>query len=292
MVLASGAFVINDSLFKLATAQLPVFQALFLRGVAAAIWCLPMVFITRSAHRMGMIFERWALFRNVFEIIAVFAYLNALARMPMADISALGQLSPMLLLLGAAIVFRERLHGAQIILILVGFCGALLVAQPSGGSISPLTILGLVAAFGVAGRDLVARQLPETMPGPVVAYGAVIMVMIASGIAMLLFETWVTPPIEVIGILFGSGFFLMFGQLFIYMTFRAAPVGVVAPFLYSNLLWALLLGLIIFGDFPNTLAIVGIGLIIISGVLLVARTGRAAVVTRTAINLKQGSDPE
>jgi drug/metabolite transporter (DMT)-like permease len=289
MVAASGAFVINDSLFKMASTELPVFQALFLRGVAAAIWCLPMVFITRSAHRMGMIFDRWALLRNVFEIIAVFCFLNALARIPIADITAIGQLSPMLLLIGAAVIFRERLGVTRIALILVGFAGAMLIAQPQSGSISPFMVLGLIAAVAMAGRDMVARMVPTAVPGPVVAYGAVIMVMLASLVATVLFDDWVAPSIEVLGILAASGVFLMFGQLFIFLTFRAAPVSVVAPFLYSATLWALLLGLVMFGDFPNALAIAGIGLILVSGVLLVVRSGRQAVVTRTAIDLKQGS---
>lgn len=289
MVLASGAFVINDSLFKIASMELPVFQALFLRGVAAAIWCLPVVFVTRSAHRMGMIFDRWALLRNVFEIVAVFCFLNALARMPIADISAMGQLSPMLLLIGAALIFKEKLGRMQIVLMLVGFAGAILVAQPQGGSVSPFMVLGLVAAVAIAGRDLVARKLPASMPGPVVAYGAVIMVMLASGATMLVLDEWVAPSLTTLGVLLGSGFFLMFGQIFIFLTFRAAPVGVVAPFLYSTMIWALLLGFVVFGDFPNALAIAGIGLILVSGVLLVLRSGRSAVVTRTAIDIKQGS---
>ncbi len=289
MVAASGAFVINDSFFKLATEELPVFQALFLRGVAAAIWCLPMVLLTRSAHRMRMIFDRWALLRNVFEIIAVFCFLNALARMPIADISAIGQLSPMLLLIGAAVIFRERLGRAQIVLILGGFAGALMVAQPQAGSVSPFMVLGLVAAVAIAGRDIVARMLPADIPGPVVAYGAVIMVMAASGIATLLFDSWVSPSFHTLVYLLASGFFLMFGQLFIFLTFRVAPVGVVAPFLYSTLLWALLLGFVMFGDFPNPLAFAGIGLILVCGVILVMRSSRPAVAARTPIDIKQGS---
>ncbi len=290
MVLASGAFVINDSLFKMASAELPVFQALFLRGIAAALWCLPMVFITRSADRMAMIFDRWALVRNVFEIIAVFCFLNALARMPLADISAIAQLSPMLLLIGAALIFREALGKTQLLLILVGFVGAMLIARPQAGAISPFMVLGLVAAVAIAGRDLVARKVPHDIPGPVVAYGAVIMVMVASGIASLLVDEWVAPSVQSLGILLASGFFLMFGQLFIFMTFRVAPVGVVAPFLYSATIWALLLGLLMFGDFPDLVAIAGIGLILVSGVLLVLRSGRRAVVTRTAIDINRGSD--
>lgn len=289
MVLASGAFVTNDALFKLASADLPVFQAMFLRGVAASIWCLPLVLITRTASKMGMIVNRWAMLRNLFEIAAVFCFLNALVRLPIADITAMVQLAPMILMVGAAAIFRERLAPIKIVLILAGFTGAILIAQPQAGAISPFLLLGLVAAIGVAGRDLVARMVPAEMPGAVVAYGAVIMVMLASLAASVLFEDWVTPPAHALAYLAGSGLFLMFGQLFIFLTFRAAPVGVVAPFLYSAMLWALLTGLVFFGELPNLLALAGMGLILASGVLLVLRAREPVVVTRTATDIGPGS---
>jgi drug/metabolite transporter (DMT)-like permease len=285
MVLAAGAFVINDSLFKLASTDLPTFQAMFMRGVAAAIWCLPLVFITRSVHRMGMIFNRWALLRNGFEIVTVFCFLTALTQMPLADITAIGQLSPMILLIGAALIFKEQLGRMQMVLIAMGFVGAMLIAQPTGEGVSPFAVLGFVAALGMAARDLAARMVPADMPGPVVAYGAVIMVMSASLIASLLFETWVMPPAHTLGFLAAAGFFLMFVQLFIFMTFRVAPVGVVAPFLYSATIWALVIGLLFFAELPNPVAFGGIALVTISGVLLVMRSRRAAM-ARVAIDTK------
>lgn len=285
MVLAAGAFVINDSFFKLASEDLPTFQAMFMRGMAAAVWCLPLVFFTRSAHKMGMIVNRWALLRNGFEIFTVFCFLTALTQMPLADITAIGQLSPMILLIGAALIFKEQLGRTQMVLIAVGFVGAILIAQPTGEGVSPFAILGLFAAVGMAARDLAARMVPSEMPGAVVAYGAVIMVMLASFIASVLFETWVAPPVHAIGYLVAAGFFLMFGQLFIFLTFRVAPVGVVAPFLYSATIWALVLGLLFFGDLPNTLAFIGITLVTVSGVILVMRSRRAAA-ARVSVDTK------
>lgn len=286
MVLATGAFVINDSLFKLASVDLPIFQALFLRGVGAAICCLPLVFFTRSARKMGMIVNRWALLRNVFEIATVFCFLTALTQMPLADITAIGQLSPMILLIGAAVLFRERLGRLQMILIAVGFIGAILIAQPSAMGVSPFMVLGLLSAIGMAARDLAARKVPAQMPGAVVAYGAVIMVMLASLVASLLFETWVTPPLRALVYLGVAGFFLMFGQMFIFLTFRVAPVSVVAPFLYTATLWALAMGWLFFGELPNLAAFGGIALVAGSGVVLVMHSRRAALVTRTAIDTK------
>ncbi len=281
MVAATACFVTNDSLMKFATAELPVFQVLFIRGVAAALWCLPLVFFTRTASKFSMIGNKWALLRNLFEIITVFCFINALARMPIADITAIGQLSPMILLMGAAILFREKLGLMRIGLIVVGFIGALLVAQPTMDAISPWALLGLAAAGGMAARDLAARKVPAEMPGPIVAYGAVIMVMLASGVATFLFDEWVMPSAEHIWLLVGAAFFLMFGQLFIFLTFRVAPVGVVAPFLYSSILWAMLLGFVLFGELPNAIAMAGIVLVTISGVILVMHSRKRTTLPPT-----------
>lgn len=286
MVLATGTFTVNDTFFKMATEDLPVFQSLFLRGAAAAIWCLPLVVFSGAAGKMPMMFDRWAMLRSAFEIASVFCILNALARMPIADVTAIAQLAPMLLLIAAAVIFRERLRAVQMVLILMGFVGALMIAQPQADGISPFMVLGIVGAFGIAGRDLIARKVPAEIPGAVVTYGVVLMVMAASLVVTVLTGEWVNPPLHALGYLFASGLFVMLGQHFIFLAFRTAPVGVVAPFLYTATIWALLLGFLVFGDFPNWLAIAGIALILSSGVMLVLRSRRPTVAISAAIDAK------
>ncbi|WP_127142885.1 DMT family transporter [Pelagibacterium montanilacus] len=285
MVAASGAFVVNDSLFKLGSQGLPVFQAIAMRGVMAMVWCLPLLVYTRTLARLPMVIDRWALLRNGFEILTVFCFLSALTRMPIADITAIGQLSPVFVLIGAAVIFREALGRVQIGLILAAFFGALLVAQPTGEAFSPFAILGVFAAIGMAGRDLAARKLPAEMPGPVVTYGALLMVMLAAGLVSLIFEEWTTPTGRSLAFLAGSGFFLMFGQLFIYLTYRIAATNVVAPFFFTGSLWAVVLGASIFGEIPGPVAIIGIVLVAGSGAVLVMRTRRAARI-RAAMETK------
>ena len=90
MVLATGAYVINDSLMKLATVGLPPLEVLFLRGVCAAIWCLPTVILLGYGKDIPKVLDRWVLLRNGLELLAVAGFIVALANMPIADLSALG----------------------------------------------------------------------------------------------------------------------------------------------------------------------------------------------------------
>lgn len=292
MVLATGAFTVNDTFFKLATEDLPVFQSLFLRGAAAAIFCLPLVLFSGAITKMARIFDRWAMLRSAFEIASVFCILNALARIPIADITAIAQLAPMLLMIAAALIFREKLGLWRVGLMVLGFAGALMIAQPQADGISPYMVLGIVGAVLLACRDLIARKVPEDIPGSIVTYGVVLMVMVASLAVTMLTGEWVDPPLHALGYLLASGLFVMFGHHFIFLSFRAAPVGVVAPFFYSATIWALLLGFLVFGEFPNALAIAGIGLILGSGVVLVMHSRKPVVAVPAAIDAKEGSDTE
>src|SRR5688572_25314852 len=132
MVISTAVFSTNDVLMKLATVGLPPYEVLFVRGVMASLLLLPVVLLTGNGRQLRHVFDGWVLLRNLFEFLAVLCFVVALANMPIADLSALGQISPMLLLLGVALIYREKIGGTRLMLILVGFAGALLVAQPGG----------------------------------------------------------------------------------------------------------------------------------------------------------------
>lgn len=274
MVLATGTFLINDTFMKLAMVEIPPFQALFLRGIFAILWAVPLLLVTGTIGRWHLMTNRWALLRNFFEILTVFCILNALARMPIGDVTAISLLAPMILLCGAVFIYKEKIVGLQVVLIAVGFLGAMLVVQPTGEAFSPVALLALGAAFAIAGRDLAARGVPRFIPAPVVTAGAAVLVTTASGLASLLVETWVAPAGSNLVLLAAAALFLTCGQLSIFLAFRIAPVSVVAPFLYMTIIWAVLSGLVVFGDFPNAIALIGIALIVVSGVLVVMITHR------------------
>jgi drug/metabolite transporter (DMT)-like permease len=269
MAIATGTFSVNDVLMKLATEGLPPYQVLFLRGVMAALLMLPLVLLTGNGPQLRHVADRWVLLRNFCELVGVLCFIVALANMPIADLSALGQMAPMLLLIGVAVIYRERIGRDRMVLISFGFAGALLVAQPGLEGISPYMVLGLGTAVATAARDIVGRKVATGIPAPVVAYGALLVVMAGAGIATFVFEGWVMPSAQHLLLLAGAGLFLSLGQLFIFLAYRHGATGAVAPFYYLFSVWAMLSGLLVFGTFPNTLALFGIGLIVLSGVAVV-----------------------
>jgi drug/metabolite transporter (DMT)-like permease len=269
MVLATGSYVVNDTMMKLATEGLPPYETLILRGVWASVWGFPLLFALGYGGQLRKMFDGWVLARNLSETGAILCFVVALANMPIADATALGQVTPLLVLIGASIIFRERISGLVMALIAVGFVGAIMVAQPTGAGISFYAALALGNAVLCAVRDLAGRNVAAAIPGMIVALSAVVVVLAGAAAAHLITETWVAPRARELTLLAGSGFFLIFGHFFIFMAYRVGPTSAVAPFYYAFTVWAVISGLLVFGQFPNRLAILGIALVIVSGLAIV-----------------------
>src|SRR5262245_42522739 len=109
MILATGSYVVNDTMMKLAAATLPPSEVLALRGAAGLVWGLPLLFILGYGEKLVLMFERRVLLRNLSETAAILCYIVALANMQIADATALGQVTPLIVLLGASLMFRERI---------------------------------------------------------------------------------------------------------------------------------------------------------------------------------------
>ncbi len=269
MVISTCSYVINDTLMKLATEGLPPYQVLMLRGCAGLLWGLPLMLLLGYGRQLPLVFERRVLARNLAETAAILCYVVALANMPIADASALGQITPLLVLLGASILFREKIGGVRMALIGVGFIGAIMVAQPTMQGISIYAVLALANAVLCAVRDLAGRRIAPEVPGMIVAMSAIIVVLAGAGAMHLATEQWVVPQTHHLLLLAGAGLFLIFGHFFIFMAYRVGPTGVVAPFYYFFTFWAVLSGLVVFGQFPNLIAISGIVLVVAAGLTIV-----------------------
>jgi drug/metabolite transporter (DMT)-like permease len=269
MVVATGSYVINDTLMKLATVGLPPYEVLFLRGAAATLIGLPLLVILGYGAQWRLMFERRVLLRNFAELGAILCYILALANMPIADASALGQITPLLVLLGVSLLFGEKIGAVRVGLIGLGFVGALMVAQPTMEGISVYALLALANAVLCAVRDIAGRRVGTNVPGMIVAISAVLIVLAGAGGMHLATETWVMPQVHHLLLLLGSGFFLIFGHLFIFLAYRIGPTGAVAPFYYFFTFWAVIAGLVVFQQLPNALALGGIVLVVASGLVIV-----------------------
>lgn len=275
MVLASGCFTVNNGLLKLAVLELPPLEALFLRALAAIVLGVPVLIATTSVASLRFVLEPWVLARNVVECAAAIAFVFAVANAPLADITALLQLTPMLVMLGAVVLFGDRIGGAAIALIVVALFGALLVAQPGGHGFQPYVLFGLASAALSAGRDLIGRRVDAGVPALAVAVGLSVVSLVGIGAPMLAFERWVTPSLPGLLLIAGASAFLTLAQLLLFLSFRVAETRAVVPFFYTGTLWALLIGALVFGTLPNAVASIGIGLIAASGVLVLLLDRRA-----------------
>ncbi len=274
VILATAAFVANDTCMKLALSDAPPFQVLVMRGIAALLWCLPVILAMGLIRELPKAFNPWVVLRSLSEVAAILCFISALGHMPIADVTAIAQIAPLVVLLGMWLFFGERVGGLRLGLVGLGITGALLVAQPGGETASPFAILGFFTAVGAAGRDILSRKVPARTPALVVTFSTLLIVMLGAVLMSILFETQVQPTFRHGWLMFIAGFFLMCGHALVFMAYRVAPARVVAPFNYSFMIWAGLSGLLVFGDVPNGLALAGMGLILAAGLAVVLLEGR------------------
>ena len=270
MVLAGLTFISCDSFLKLLVREVPPLEALVLRGVSATVWCFGLIVVTGQLKHLPKALGLWTVLRALAEIVAVTAFIIALAHVPIADVTAIYQIAPLLVLVGASFLWREQIGVLRWLLIALGLVGALVVAQPGRAGTSPFALLGFITAIASAVRDLLSRKAPQDTPGLVITFTVVVFVLAAACILSALFETWVPISQHLVLYGFASGFFVMLGQYFVFMAFRLATARAVAPFYYTFTLFAALFGVLFFNEWPNQYAILGIAMIIACGLGVLA----------------------
>jgi drug/metabolite transporter (DMT)-like permease len=286
MLTATALFVVNDSFMKVVTEHLPSFEVLFLRGLAASIACAILLAWRGEWRAISGVLDSRALLRAAGETLSTLCYIVALAQMPIADVIGIVQTAPLLLIVGAAFLLHERIGLARVALVLVGFAGALMVAQPGTTGFSPAAFFAFAAAVLIAVRDLIGRNVPAQIPVTVVVFATMVMVMAAAGAMSLGIETWIPPTIGHLAFLGAAGLFVTLGQAGLVLAYRLGRTAVIAPFFYSFALWGVVSGLIVWHVLPNPLALAGIVLIATSGiaiVLLDKRQGRSEVALTDAL---------
>ncbi len=270
-MLASGlTFVFNDSLMKLAMGGLPPYQVLVMRGLSGVFFALCLLAFNGELQVQRTMISRPVLLRAGLECIAILTYILALAHSPIGDVTAIFQTTPLLVILGMIFIHREKTVGLRLILVAIGFCGALMVAQPFTDAVSPYVSLAFITALFAAARDLAARQISKDVPALVSTLILILTVLSGALVCGILFEHWLVPSTYYMMLTFAAGLFMMLGHHFTLMAYRNASAQQVAPFYYSFLVFAVLFGFIIFGDVPNILSFAGMIVIVVSGLILLS----------------------
>ena len=274
MVIAMGVFVASDSCMKLALAHAPLFELMLMRGIASVSICLSLILAMGQGQHLMRMFDKWLVGRGLLEVVANLSFTSALAFIAIADLTAIAQTCPLFVLLGAWAFRSEKLDVPRLGLVLLGIVGALLVAQPGTGAVSPFAFLAFLTAIASAARDLLTPNVPRGMPPLVAAFTVLALLCLTGLLGMLAFETPVVPTTRDIMLMALAGATGVVGHFMLYMTYRIGEARTVAPFMYTLTIWAVLSGLILFGDVPNTLAISGMVLVALAGLAIIWLDGR------------------
>ncbi len=274
MVLSMGVFVTSDSCMKLALENAPLFQLMLMRGLFSVSICFVLILAMGQAGHIARMFNKWLVGRGLLEVVANLSFTFALAFIAIADLTAIAQTSPLFVLLGAWIFRGEKLAASRLVLILLGIVGALMVAQPGLGAASPFATLAFLTAIASAVRDLMTPNVPRDMPPLVAALTVLVLLAAVGGLGMVAFETPVMPKAREILLMALAGATGVAGHFLLYVTYRIGEAKTVAPFMYTLTIWAVLSGLILFGDVPDTLAIAGMGLVALAGLAIIWLDGR------------------
>ncbi len=277
MMAGQACFTINDAFMKLMAGDVPLMQLLVLRGMgtvvamAAIAWWLGMLHLRFPAR------DRWlVLARSAAEIGSTYFFLTALFHMPIANMSAIFQALPLAITLAGAMFLGETVGWRRLLAIVIGFCGVLLVVRPGTEGFNVYSLYALAAVACVVVRDLVVRRMSAEVPSLMVALGAGVAVTLFSGVASTAVD-WVRPSGLQVGYIIAAGTFVVAGYHFAIATMRVGDLGFVAPFRYTGLLWALVLGLLVFGDWPDFLTILGSGIIVATGIFTLMRERRLRI---------------
>lgn len=274
MMASMAAFTFNDASMKALSDELPLFQAIFLRGVATTVM---MFFLARALGglRFSLSKADWVLvaLRTLSELAATFLFLSALFRMPLANATAILQALPLAVTLAGAVFLGEAVGWRRLMAIGVGFFGVLLIVQPGAAGFNIYSVYVLAAVGFVTIRDLASRRLSREVPSMTVAISGALAVTTGAGF-MSMTETWAQPSTLAWAQLAGASIFIIGGYVFSVMTMRIGDIGAVTPFRYTSLLWALLLGLLVFGDWPNGLTLIGAAIVVATGIFTLMRERR------------------
>ena len=275
MMGSMAAFTLNDTCVKATHGTVPLLQLLTLRGLISSVLLYLLARRIGALHlSLGRGDAALLALRCTSEVAAAYFFLTALMNMPLANVTAVLQVLPLTVTLGAALFFGERVGWRRMLAILLGFCGMLLIVRPGPEGFSLHATYALAAVACVTVRDLTTRRMSPQVSSMTVTLASALSVFVAAGLASIWVD-WVPLDGRSAALIAGSSLFVMLGYLFSVLVMRVGEVSFTAPFRYTGLIWALGLGWVVFGHWPAPLTLLGAGIVAAAGLFTLYR-GRVA----------------
>lgn len=275
MVAAMAGFAIEDMFVKSLAARLPVGEIIALLGAGGAL-----IYAVVARSRGESLVNRDLLapsvvLRNLAELVGTIAFVCAIAFTPLAQASAILQATPLAVTLGAALFLGEKVGWRRWSAITVGFLGVLVVIRPGTEGFTALSLFAVVGVMGLAARDVVTRRVPPAITSLQLAtYGFAVLVPAGLVLAAVMGTPLVLPtPLEAAkmsGALVAgtAGYYALIAAM------RLGEVAVITPFRYTRLVFALVIGWLVFAEAVDATTLVGGAVIVASGLYTLLREAR------------------
>jgi drug/metabolite transporter (DMT)-like permease len=261
----------NDTLVKLASTHMNMGQVMLVRGLFATVLVGALAWHQGALRSPRQALHPAIAVRVVGELGGTLFFLVALAHLPIANVSAVLQALPLAVTMGAALLFGERVGPRRWLSIAAGFTGVMIIVRPGFEGFNIYALMVLVSVGFCAIRDLATKRIPKTVPSLLVSVITAVVVTVFGAFLVVPLGGWTPMSVEVTGTLAGAAVLLLFGYQFIIMSMRVGEISFIAPFRYTALLWAILLGHVIFDDTPDAPMILGASIIVVSGLYMLYR---------------------
>jgi drug/metabolite transporter (DMT)-like permease len=264
VVTAMACFASLDTTAKLVSASVPLLMCIWFRYCFQAIVTTLAVVPRRGLAVLKTKHPKFQVLRGVLLLISSFFAFGSLLYLPVADFTAIGTLVPLVITLLAARMLGEQVSKRRWVLVLGGFAGAMLIIRPGGANfIWPMLLpLGAVVTyswFQLLTSHMVKTENPLTMH----LYTGWVGTLVPS---LTLPFVWVNPTHTELGMLFLMGALGTVGHYFLILAYARSPASTLTPYLYAQIVFAMVGGWLVFGQVPDQWAMAGIGMIAVCGV--------------------------
>ena len=271
MILAMAGFACEDLFIKMLSENHPISEIIIILGFSGSIIFLIIGLLTKAPIFHQGLLTTPVIIRTLCELFGALFFVLAIALTPLSSASAIIQVMPLLVTIGAAIFFKEKVGWRRWTAVFVGFIGVLLILRPGFGSFMPASIFALLGATFLAGRDLATRAIEVKLPSVTISLYAFLAFGV-SGIMLIPFSSeMLVPSSKDILFFAGASAFGVIAYYSIVIAARTGEMSVISPFRYSRLVFAMLLSIIVLSERPDMLTLLGAAIIVASGVYTFVR---------------------
>jgi S-adenosylmethionine uptake transporter len=273
-LLLSGAmtiFVANDAAMKLAAQDIPMIQALAVRGVLATAVFGLLAWRARVFANLALFRDPKMLLRTIAEVVGSMLFMLSLAHIPLATAAALNQAVPLLTIPFAMLLLGEKVGWRRIAALLAGFAGVILILKPSPAGVDPWLLASFASAWVFALRDSITRMLSSNIPTVLITLMMSVSMMavgaigtVAVGWTPMTAHSWTMIAIATAAVAFGYTLQVA--------AFRVGELSLVGGFRYSGLIGSAFAGWLLWDYLPDALTWIGMALIVASGIYALHRS--------------------